>query len=169
MFRFHLEAALASEPTWIVNPTEDLPGGGVNKTTKSISRNDQSKAATILNGVVLLAEDNIVNQALISRILRKLGATVIVANDGVEVCDLCDDEVPDVILMDINMPRRSGIEAVEILRARGLTIPIYALTAETDKEETDKAIVAGCQGILSKPINRQKIHKTLKQCLGGRV
>lgn len=166
-FRFHVEAALASDITWIENPIEGLPGGGLNDTTKSISMHDQSKAAPVLNGVVLLAEDNVVNQALISKIVRKLGVTVIVANDGVEVCDLCDDEVPDVILMDINMPRRGGIEAVEILRARGLTMPIYALTAETDKEETDKAIVAGCQGILAKPVNRQQIQKMLQQCLKG--
>ena len=131
------------------------------KTVATHPNNDKQKVA-VLNGVVLLAKEKVVNQVLVSRMIRKLGATVIVANDGIEVCE---SERPDVVLMDINMPKRSGIEAVEIIRASGLTMPIYALTAETDKEETDKAIKAGCQGILSKPINRQKMQNTLQQCL----
>ena len=69
-----------------------------------------------------------------------------------------------MILMDINIPKRSGIVAVEILRSQGYLMPIFALTAETDKEETDKAIKAGCQGVLSKPIYRRSIEETLYNC-----
>ena len=178
IFHFHVKAGLADDVTWIKNlrektiertkekQKEDTSGRKRKTITDSKPGKDKSKTALNLSGVVLLAEDNVVNQALVSRMIKKLGVTVIVANDGVEVCELCVSESPDVILMDINMPKRSGIEAVEIIRAKGLTIPIYALTAETDKEETDKAIKAGCQGILSKPINRQKLQDTLKQCLG---
>jgi len=175
VFRFHVKATLAEGVSWIKQTrkragekqNEESSERGPDKNTRSKARKGKSKTVPNLNGVVLLAEDNVVNQALVSRMIKKLGVTVIVANDGVEACELCVSESPDVILMDINMPKRSGIEAVKILREKGLTMPIYALTAETDKAETDKAIRAGCQGILSKPINRQRLQNTLRQCLGS--
>ncbi len=173
IFRFYVKATLAEDATWIKESrkragkkqNDEASESGPDKNKRSKAGKGKSKTIPNLNGVVLLAEDNVVNQALVSRMIKKLGVTVIVANDGVEACELCVSESPDVILMDINMPNRSGIEAVEILRAKGLTMPIYALTAETDKAETDKAIRAGCQGILNKPINRQRLQNTLQQCL----
>ncbi|MBV1921956.1 MAG: response regulator, partial [Pseudomonadales bacterium] len=106
-----------------------------------------------LSGTILLAEDNVVNQKLIERVLKKTGVTVVVVNDGLEACDYCNEILPDIIFMDINMPNRDGVEATRYLREKGLTVPIYALTAETDKSEIEKIISAGCLGFLTKPIN----------------
>ena len=116
-----------------------------------------------LRGVVLLAEDNIVNQKLIEKVLKKTGVDVVVVSDGVKVCDYCDESLPDFLLMDINMPNRNGLEATKYLRRKGYKIPIYALTAETAKGEIDKALDAGCDGFLSKPIDRALLFSALAE------
>ncbi len=120
-----------------------------------------------LKGVVLLAEDNVVNQKLIERVLKKTGVTVVVVDDGLDACDYCDKTLPDFVLMDLNMPNRGGVEATEYLRGRGYDMPIYALTAETDREEIDRILKAGCQGFLKKPLNREALNKVLSEYLGS--
>ncbi|OUS31859.1 hypothetical protein A9Q99_01830 [Gammaproteobacteria bacterium 45_16_T64] len=134
-------------------------------TRNSLQNTSSKPVIPSLQGVVLLAEDNPVNQQLIKKVLEKTGVTVIVANDGVAACDYCDREQPDLVLMDINMPNRNGIEATQYLRDNDHTMPILALTAETDKQETDKALAAGCQGVLSKPINKKETYQMLQHYL----
>ncbi|OUS08027.1 hypothetical protein A9Q81_00740 [Gammaproteobacteria bacterium 42_54_T18] len=139
---------------------------------QNIDKEEKVSPARTLNGTVLLAEDNVVNQKLIERVLKKTGVTVVIANDGLEACEYCDSTVPDFILMDINMPNRSGMEATKYLRDKGYVMPIFALTAETEKEEIDKMMIAGCQGFLEKPLNFQKLRSVLNQYLaiaGGAV
>ncbi|MBV1921712.1 MAG: response regulator [Pseudomonadales bacterium] len=89
------------------------------------------------------------------------GRVVLVVSDGIDACDYCDKSLPDFVLMDINMPNRDGLEATKYLRGRGCTVPIYALTAETSKEEIDKALGAGCDGFLSKPLDRALLFSVL--------
>ena len=67
--------------------------------------------------------------------------------------------------MDINMPRRNGVEAVEYIRDKGYQVPIYVLTAEVDQAEIDKVLAAGCQGLLTKPLNTRKLSHFLKHPL----
>ena len=147
---------------------------GVISKGKKKNRKRKSPEDPKLTGAVLLAEDNVVNQKLIERILRKFGLDVIVVSDGVEVCDYCDDcsnnesnneAMPDFILMDINMPNRDGLEATKYLRRKQYTLPIYALTAETSNEEISKALDAGCDGFLSKPLNRKLLFSALAENL----
>ncbi|PCJ34262.1 MAG: hypothetical protein COA99_14820 [Moraxellaceae bacterium] len=121
------------------------------------------KYVPIIRGIVYLAEDNIVNQKLITKVIQKTGATVIVANDGVEICNLCDIYLPDLVLMDINMPNMDGLSATKYLREKHYQIPIHALTAEVDKDEIDKALEAGCDGVLSKPLNKQNLYQVLEE------
>ncbi|MBV1921393.1 MAG: response regulator [Pseudomonadales bacterium] len=118
-----------------------------------------------LQGDILLAEDNIVNQKLITKVLEKTGLTVTVVSDGVQVCDICDNALPDFILMDINMPLRDGLEATSYLRGKGYQMPIYALTAETDEVEIRKALDAGCDGFLQKPLDKPRLYEALIQYL----
>ncbi len=127
------------------------------------SRVDKAPKIPQLNGVVLLAEDNVVNQKLIEKTLKKTGVTVAVVSDGVEACEYCDNSLPDFVLMDINMPNRNGLDATKYLRGKGYNIPIYALTAETAKEEIDKALDAGCDGFLNKPLDRTLLFSALAE------
>ncbi len=126
-------------------------------------KNHTLKVVPKLSGTVLLAEDNVVNQKLIERVLKKTGVNVIIAADGVEACEACDKALPDFVLMDINMPRRNGIEAVKYIRRQGYQVPIYALTSEMDQAEIDKILTAGCQGVLTKPLNTRKLFEILDE------
>jgi len=145
--------------------------GWINKKSLDKKLNKEKEGnvspASSLNGRVLLAEDNVVNQKIIERVLKKTGVTVVVVNDGVGACDYCDRTLPDFVLMDINMPNRGGVEATEYLRKRGCDMPIYVLTAETDREEIDRMMEAGCQGFLKKPLNKKALNKVLNEYLGS--
>jgi len=127
-----------------------------------------------LKGTVLVAEDNLVNQKIITKVIEKTGVTVIVVEDGMEACEYCDTHnvnatLPDLVLMDINMSRRNGLEATEYLRNKKYDIPIYALTAETAKSEINKAMDAGCDGVLSKPLEKKKLYAILALILSNGI
>lgn len=150
-FTFEVAGILEEDVRWVRNG--DIP-----------SRVRKNKAMVIpkLTGTVVLAEDNIVNQKLIERVLKKTGVTVLIAKDGSEACRLCEESSPNLVLMDINMPRKNGIEATQYLRSKDYDMPIYALTAEIDRAEVDKALAAGCQGVLAKPLNTKKLFKVME-------
>jgi len=115
-----------------------------------------------IDGRVLLVEDGPDNQRLISAFLRKAGAKVALAENGRDAVDMAlaaaADGIPfDVILMDMQMPIMDGLTATRILRARGYTGPIVALTAHAFKAELDRCLAAGCDHYLTKPISRDKL------------
>ncbi len=111
---------------------------------------------------VLLAEDNPVNQQLISFHLKKAGADIVIANDGLEaICEALKDNF-DLIITDVYMPILGGLEVVDLLRKKGIKIPIYALTATDTSEDQEKCIQVGCNGILFKPLNTAKIIEVLE-------
>lgn len=118
-----------------------------------------------LKGTVLLAEDNPVNQKLITKILGKTGIKVVVADNGQQAIDLVLNESFDAVFMDINMPVKDGLEATRVLRSQGVTIPIYALTAETGQSELQEAIEAGCNHCLKKPVEKAKLYSVLTELL----
>lgn len=163
VFAFGVEAALASDVCWL----NESIGETRNETAKNVSElNEKSvKSSPTLMGKVLLADDNVVNQRLIEKVLKKTGVDVVVANDGVEACDYCSKDTFDLVLMDINMPNRNGTEATVYLRKNGYKMPIYALTAETDKAEIEKILNVGCQGFLTKPLNKTHLYTVMEECL----
>ncbi len=111
---------------------------------------------------LLLAEDSPDNQLLIGTVLRKLGASVEVAENGRIAVDLALAAVAagapfDVILMDMHMPLLDGYDATRLLREQGYALPIIALTANAMSGEERKCLDAGCDDYATKPINRQKL------------
>ena len=120
-------------------------------------------------GRVLIAEDTPELQLLERRILEGLGITVEVANDGVEAVTLAEQHAFDLILMDMQMPKMDGIQATKVLRERRVTTPVVALTANVMEKHRDSFSEAGCDGFLSKPIDRQELRKVLKQYLKNDV
>ncbi len=119
-------------------------------------------------GRILVAEDTPTNQLLIRLILEQLGAEVTLAADGDDVVEEAVRHPYDLILMDVQMPRKNGYEATRELRRRGLTVPIIALTAHAMKEDRQACLAAGCDGYLAKPIDRNELVSILARHLPSR-
>lgn len=116
---------------------------------------------------VLVIEDNQDNMTLIVDVLQSLDYEVLKAQDGEQGVAMAKAEVPDVILMDLSLPRMDGWTATRIIKAdRALKdIPIIALTAHAMMGDKEKALEAGCNDYISKPINLQELaSKLLEYC-----
>jgi CheY-like chemotaxis protein len=112
---------------------------------------------------ILLAEDNLVNQKLMIRLLGKWGHEVTLANNGREALEHVESDTFDLILMDMQMPVMGGLEATRLIREHeganpslGRT-PIHALTAAALPEERAAALESGIDGYLTKPLNRSEL------------
>jgi len=107
---------------------------------------------------VLLVEDNVVNQRVASGLLTKRGHDVTIAQDGAEAVARLEKETFDLVLMDLQMPGMSGLEATAVIRLReretGLHIRIVAMTARAMVSDREQCMAAGMDGYLSKPIDR---------------
>ena len=143
----------------------------------SNSRKEQSSnrslPSTFPNLKVLIAEDNLVNQEVISRILQKTGVRFAIANNGLEAWEKAIKESYDLIIMDMQMPKLNGIESTKKIKGEGLNrkTPIVALTANILEEQKEECFKAGMVDFLTKPIKKRKIIELLqtidKQRLGN--
>ena len=120
-----------------------------------------SSAGQLPTGMyVLLAEDNAINQRLVSRLLEKRGHRVKVAGTGHDALAFAAAERFDVILMDVQMPDMDGLQATAAIREleqqRGARTPIIALTAHTMKGDRERCLAAGMDNFVNKPIDAAK-------------
>ncbi len=110
---------------------------------------------------VLVAEDNSVNQKLISRTLGKKGITVVIAENGKQAVEAFEKGSFDLILMDVQMPEMDGITATRMIRdmekGKGKRIPIVAMTAHAFHEAQAMCIEAGMDSYLSKPVSGSRV------------
>jgi len=115
---------------------------------------------------ILLAEDNIVNQKMMVKILQKEGCQVMAVDNGQDLLKQFEQGLFDVILMDVHMPILDGLEATIKIRhnekTTGTRIPIIALTARAMDEDKGQCFKAGVDGYVSKPINRHILFETIK-------
>lgn len=121
---------------------------------------------------ILLVEDNKLNQEIAASILKMAGFNVDLAEDGTVAVDKVQNSAPgtyDVVLMDIQMPRMNGYEATKAIRAlenkQKADIPIIAVTADAFEEDRQKALDAGMNGHVTKPIEIPKLLETLAKVL----
>ena len=119
------------------------------------------------NEKILLVEDSPLNRRLTEAVLKPRGYRVLVAEDGQQGIDLAAAELPDLILMDVQLPGVSGYDATRILKSRPETrhIPIVALTAHAMTDERDRAIAAGCDGYIVKPIDTRAFPDQVREYL----
>jgi len=123
---------------------------------------------------ILVAEDVSMNMLLIKFLLTKLipHITIIEAENGIEAVQKFENELPDLILMDMQMPEMDGLEATLAIRkienaGKNKThVPILALTAGALQEERDKCIASGMDDFLTKPIEKEKLEDALKRFIG---
>ncbi len=115
---------------------------------------------------ILVAEDNLLNAQVISAFLKRLGHTAKTVDNGKKAVSILASEKFDAILMDIEMPEMDGLEATMAIRSGNESIldskiPIFALTAHALKDYEDKCYEVGMDGYLTKPIDIDKLSKTL--------
>lgn len=118
---------------------------------------------------VLVAEDNMVNQEFAAEALRKLGHAVVVASDGEEALAMMRAEIYDLVLMDVQMPKMSGLDVTRRYREtepEAIHTPIVALTAHTTREDRERCIEAGMDAVLIKPIDLKQLHEMVRSVTG---
>jgi two-component system cell cycle response regulator DivK len=117
---------------------------------------------------VLVVDDEALNRKLIRAILDLENIGVIEAADGEAALMLTRKEQPDLILMDIQLPGMSGLEATEALKAEEATkhIPVVILSAGSLPEDDDRFRRTGCSGLILKPFSREDLLQTVTSLLG---
>jgi len=119
---------------------------------------------------VLIAEDNAINRKVLEKMLEKAGISFDSAKDGIEAAKKGSDGGFDAILMDIEMPGMDGYEAARIIRRReresGRHVPIIALSAHVSEEHRQKALEAGMDSFVTKPVRKADLLQTLAEAAG---
>lgn len=117
---------------------------------------------------ILLIEDTEANRYLVKFILEKNGYIVIEAVNGIQGVELAAKESPDIIIMDIQLPDITGLEATRRIREAEQgkrKIPIIAVTSYAMSGDREKALAAGCSGYIEKPINPDTFLSDIKKYL----
>ncbi len=139
---------------------------GVTEETPLITRHQLRENRENFN--ILLAEDNMINQEAVKRMLARYGHTITIANNGKEVLLLLENNNFDLILMDVQMPEMDGFQTTAIIRdplsnVMDPTIPIIAMTAHAMKGDREKCLEAGMDDYIAKPIRRDTLFEVLNR------
>ena len=113
---------------------------------------------------ILIVEDNALNRALLLAVLKPEGHELLVAENGLRGIEIAQREQPQLILMDVMLPGLNGYEATRRLKANPATrhIPIIAMGANATPAERDRALDAGCDGYLTKPIDARALPNQIR-------
>jgi len=119
---------------------------------------------------ILIVDDNQDSRELVGKILRSKGYQTIEAVDGEEALEKAVAEMPDLILMDRSLPKLDGYEVTRRLKSQEefRDIPIVALTAHAMRGDREKALEAGCEGYISKPISIRELPSQIMCYLRGK-
>ncbi|GJQ50042.1 polar-differentiation response regulator DivK [Candidatus Kuenenia stuttgartiensis] len=119
------------------------------------------------NKNVMVVEDNEKNRKLIRVVLKAKGYNVIEATTGEEALSLLKEQIPDIILMDIQLPGIDGLTLIRQIKADAgkKDIPIIAVTAHAMKGDQQKILDTGCDAYMSKPIDTRELPLTIEKYL----
>ncbi|MFO7789946.1 MAG: response regulator [Bacteroidota bacterium] len=114
---------------------------------------------------VLIVEDDVVNYQLLKVFLKNTGIEIIHIPSGTEVINVFEESVPDIVLMDIQLPDINGIQLTEMMKSQHPEIPIIVQTASILESQMQEMMEIGCEDYLMKPLSREellaKMHKFL--------
>src|SRR4030095_7649901 len=116
---------------------------------------------------VLIVEDTPDSQIYFSRVVRRVGAEVHLAADGVQALESCGEREFDLILMDIRMEKLDGFQTLAELRRRGLRVPVIAVTAHAMPGDRETCLKAGFADYLAKPVSKDALIRKVQHFLGG--
>lgn len=116
---------------------------------------------------ILLVEDNPATMEVMQQELEVLGYDVAIARDGAEAVEMAGSELPDLIIMDMLMPKMDGGEAAARIRKNPKTqaIPILAATAKALPEDRDICLASGCDDYIAKPFSYRELHAAIEKLL----
>ncbi len=131
--------------------------------THMVGQNSGPGASAARPKTVLIVEDNELNMKLFNDILEAQGYAVLQTRDGLSALDIARQHMPDLILMDIQLPEVSGIEVTKWLKEddRLRSIPVIAVTAFAMKGDEEKIREGGCEAYISKPISVMSFLQTI--------
>jgi len=145
-------------------PGERFPGENLVKGPESQAQDEQLRKGA--RRKILVADDNRDGSYTLAMMLELMGNEVRTANDGLDAVQLAESFLPDVILMDVGMPRLNGLDATRQIRAQpwGKRVTIIALTGWGQHEDSERSYQAGCNRHLVKPVNPPDLEQTLDEC-----
>lgn len=137
---------------------------------------DESKKNEIINNIdvdlslnhfykILVVEDNKINQIVTKKILESNNFKCVILEDGYAAINLLESEHFDVILMDINMPIINGFDTTRLIRKKGITTPVIALTAFDKQEISEQALSCGMNDIIIKPFEQAKLFQVINNLI----
>jgi len=155
VFRFEIALDVVATPETMVSPKSPSPPEATPRTTRR----------------VLVAEDNLINRRLVQVMLQKLGFEVSLAEDGQLALAALETRLPDVLLLDLQMPVLSGLEVARRIRERehalGLPrLPIIAVTANSSAADREASLAAGADAFLAKPFTAPELAEQIDALLG---
>jgi signal transduction histidine kinase/CheY-like chemotaxis protein/HPt (histidine-containing phosphotransfer) domain-containing protein len=156
---FKGKKVLISEDSQV--PHDILGDVNVKKPVDIKNKSLKNQMSTLRGSKILLVEDNETNQEVVVGLLQNRGIEVDIANNGQEAVDRFQDNDYELILMDVQMPVMDGIEATVIIREIDSIVPIVALTANAMKKDIAHTKFVGMNEHLNKPIDIEKLYKTL--------
>nr|MCH9673350.1 response regulator [Gammaproteobacteria bacterium] len=136
--------------------------------SKEGDKSGKSTISTLTRATILIVEDNIVNQKVAERMLRRLGYETAVVANGAEAIEMLSRQTYDLILMDCQMPVMDGYEATRSIRAneeKGTRVPIIALTGHAMADDAKQCFAAGMDDYLSKPVQLNDLSRTVSTWL----
>ena len=140
------------------------------KSKQNIEKEFKAKLSAFSNVSVLVAEDNLINQFVLSKMLADWGIAAQVVDNGRKLVDKLRHEDFDLILMDTHMPEMNGYQAAKMIRFEmeepKRSIPIISLSAAASDIEQGEAIAAGMDDVLSKPFQPHELHEKMERLLG---
>jgi two-component system chemotaxis response regulator CheY len=118
---------------------------------------------------ILLIEDNEISRTLLRTMLRNSGYEVIgEARDGVSGLEMVNRLLPDLVCLDVVMPKLDGMQVLAELRREMPDIPVLMITGRTDREAVENMIKEGATGIVVKPFNTSKVLEAVERSLAAR-
>lgn len=137
------------------------------KKVKILKKEKSKKEAFVWkNKSLLIVEDIESNYQFLATVLKKTGVTIHWVKNGIDALTYCKNINPDAILMDIQLPGKSGYEVTREILDMYPKIPIIAQTAYAFNDEKEKILEAGCVDYITKPINADKLYKTIQKYIG---
>ena len=117
------------------------------------------------NATILYVEDNFENKLFVRRVIESMGHEMLEAETGLDSLDIAAKSVPDLILMDINIPGMDGLETtVKFKEDPDLAhIPVIALTANAMKGDKERCLEAGCDGYMQKPVGVSDLRREIQR------